>query len=499
MDPARLMAPLRGAGAMLALGLLLPSAGDGFQVEAGTTTIRDTIANPNGGAWDSISFTNSFDVTPLVFVLATEEGGDPSAVRIRDVTTTGFEWIMVEPSAQDGAHIAMTGVSWIAITPGTYDFADGTEVAAVLQAGVTAVQHGAGVTGAEGWQTVSYGRTFSGTPVILAQIQTDNSEVGESSVLPPLASSVPWLTIAVEDSAIGTTSVDVALERSESGAGSVAVGGEDVAVLAMDAGTFSLLNDSFSTITGEATLSADNITGGCTTNSFSGTYTTARVMVAVKNRNDGGDGGWLRECLPRSGTSYDLYVEEDTDNDTEQGHTAEAAGIVVFSLPFTADYFPDISATYSADTVFSDPVGADIYHVPGSVVELEVEVVNAGLGRTDANPALPTTETFFIEVPIQAGTSLVVDDFGAPGSGPVEFDDPDADDGVTYSFTALANTTDDVRFFDGITWDYGPTADGDGVDTAVTHFRVLPQGRFAGATSGVTPDFTIRYRVRIDD
>jgi len=48
----------------------------------------------------------------------------------------------------------------------------------------------------------------------------------------------------------------------------------------------------------------------------------------------------------------------------------------------------------------------------------------------------------------------------------------------------------------GATWAYTPAANADGVDPAVTHIRVRPQGAMAGASGG-SPWFEIRFRVRV--
>ena len=66
---------------------------------------------------------------------------------------------------------------------------------------------------------------------------------------------------------------------------------------------------------------------------------------------------------------------------------------------------------------------------------------------------------------------------------------------MTYAFTALGSTTDDLEFSSdgGATWTYVPTPDANGVDSAVTGIRVNPKGVFNANNA----QFTLRYRVRV--
>ena len=88
--------------------------------------------------------------------------------------------------------------------------------------------------------------------------------------------------------------------------------------------------------------------------------------------------------------------------------------------------------------------------------------------------------------------SLYVGDLGAPGSGPVAFTQGSPSSGLTYAFTSLASTTDNLAFSNngGASFAYTPTPDANGYDSAVTHIRVTPQGIFAGASGSGSPNFT---------
>ena len=73
---------------------------------------------------------------------------------------------------------------------------------------------------------------------------------------------------------------------------------------------------------------------------------------------------------------------------------------------------------------------------------------------------------------------------------------------LTYTFTSLASTTDDVAFSSdgGATFTYTPVANANGVDPNVTHVRINPKGTFAGdpVAGAPSPSCTASFRVRIE-
>ena len=87
-------------------------------------------------------------------------------------------------------------------------------------------------------------------------------------------------------------------------------------------------------------------------------------------------------------------------------------------------------------------------------------------------------------------------------SGPVAFSNGSLTSGLTYTFTSLASTTDDVAFSNdnGTTWTYTPVPNANGVDPNVTNLRINPKGTFAGdPTPGTpSPSCTASFRVRIE-
>ena len=73
-----------------------------WRLEAGQVTTLNTASTP---LFTSVTFQETFDVIPIVVALPSDQGGDPAALRIRSVTTSGFEISAVEPTGNDGPHI----------------------------------------------------------------------------------------------------------------------------------------------------------------------------------------------------------------------------------------------------------------------------------------------------------------------------------------------------------------------------------------------------------
>jgi hypothetical protein len=157
---------------------------------------------------------------------------------------------------------------------------------------------------------------------------------------------------------------------------------------------------------------------------------------------------------------------------------------------------PDILVLKSVQTL-SDPVNGTTNPkaIPGAFVLYSIAATNQGPGATDG-------DTVAITDPIPANAALFVGDIDVPSSGPVLFIDGATASGLSYTFSSLASTTDDVEFSnnDGAsyTYDPGPDADPDGVNSNVTHMRVNPKGVFNGASGGNNPSFELKFKVRVE-
>jgi uncharacterized repeat protein (TIGR01451 family) len=156
---------------------------------------------------------------------------------------------------------------------------------------------------------------------------------------------------------------------------------------------------------------------------------------------------------------------------------------------------PNLTMLKSALTT-SDPVNgaSSSYNIPGATVLYSLQSTNTGLG-------VPDTDSVVITDPVPPNTELFVNDLGGAGSGPVLLIDGSApvNSGLTYTFTSLASTTDDLEFSsdNGATWTYTPVPDTNGYDANVTNIRVNPKGVMRASDGTNNPTFTLRFQVRV--
>jgi len=157
-----------------------------------------------------------------------------------------------------------------------------------------------------------------------------------------------------------------------------------------------------------------------------------------------------------------------------------ASAIVQVSAPLTI---------VKASQVYSDPVNGTTNPkaIPGGVLTYTITVANPGSGTVD-------TGTLVVLDATPANLQLAVGDL-ISGSGPLVFQQGSTPSGLTYTYTSLASTTDDIEFSNntGSTWTYTPVPNATGVDPAVTHFRIRPKGAMAANSSF---SVQVRYRVK---
>jgi hypothetical protein len=104
----------------------------------------------------------------------------------------------------------------------------------------------------------------------------------------------------------------------------------------------------------------------------------------------------------------------------------------------------------------------------------------------------PTSNSVIVTDALPANLSLFVGTY-ASGPGPLAF--AAGSSGLTYSFTSLASTSDDLAFSNnnGASFTYTPVANANGVDPNVTHIRINPKGSMAPGSS-----FTINLRALVE-
>ncbi len=439
----------------------------------GAVTVNDTFTIQ---AWTSVTFLRPFPTTPLVFVLPTTDGSDPSTLRIRNITAGGFEVVQTEPAANDGQHVAMP-TAYLAIEPGDHVLPDGSRILAFEYSTASFANRFLTTT----WDPVVFPAPFGAAPAMLASIQTANNESGS----PPNASSAPFMDVGLRS--ITSGSFQVTLERAESTAGSVTTP-ERIGILAIDDLANASFVDAFGTaVQLQSLATASNIQGfsnGCYTNSYATSFSNTPLAVASANTRNGNNGGWVRRCSQSPG-SIGLTIDEDIDNDSERNHTNEAAGVVAASGAFHAVFEADVVVSKSVSTL-SDPINTTTNPkaIPAAVVGYTITVANNGSLSPDNNTLqitndIPDELSLCITAACFAGGPVLLDTSGSPVPPGVTIGTVEYDDGSG-------------------TFTYAGAPDSDGFDPLVEAVRVTLNGTFASIGTAGSPTFDLRLAARVD-
>ncbi len=214
-----------------------------------------------------------------------------------------------------------------------------------------------------------------------------------------------------------------------------------------------------------------------------GTYGPA----PINGRNQGTDAtNRFAFLIPLpSGVSSGIQL---TSTATLAGQTSEFGGnVIVSSGPLLTHV--------KAVTVLSDPFNGSTNpkSIPGAVKLYTAQVTNQGSGPVD-HDSLVLTDA------VPANTAMLLTDVDTTGSGPVAFVQGPTSSGLSFTFLALNNPTDDLEFSNdnGLTWTYAPVPNADGVDPAVTHLRVRLRGSMSGNSGAGNPSFELRWRIRVN-
>lgn len=466
---------------LVAASAVWPEAAYAGRLEAGSFVTTDTISGPRVPT--PVTVQQDFDEIPIVVALSDQQGGNSASIRITDITTTGFQALVIEPDSFDGRHIPQN-VQYIAVEPGRHILPGGT----VIEAGRTntsAVQRGPGVSGSSSFTSVSFSAPLGNAPAVLPQIQTANSETRNV----PTQSSRPHITALAVNA--NTSGFQLALERSQSAIGNVLT--ETVGWIAFPAGVSDSFDDiSGSTVNWGASNSSNSVRGwsdGCFTVALPVSSAT-RIAVAKKRTRNNGDGGWFRSCS-LSASSIGLRVDEDTDQDDERNVAAgdaESAAIIAFSRPFHANLRGQLEVTKTSVTIAL--AGDTGFSIPGATREYLITVENIGNAPADLG-------TVVISDLLPPETAFLISDIASAGAGPVEVTGTALSLGLSYTFSNLASGTDNLDFADSSGFGYVPSDSGDGSDSNVAMLRVTPSGFFEGNRGSGAPQLSLRYRVRI--
>lgn len=466
----------------LVLVAALSSPAHAGRLEAGSFISNDTLAV--GTRFPTpVTFQQTFDVPPIVVAISDQRGGNAASIRITDITTNGFNALILEPDNFDGRHLDQV-VQYIAIEPGRHILPGGLAIEAG-RTNTNAVQFGPGVSGVASFTNVSFSSPLASNATVLTQLQTANSETRDV----PSQSSRPHITsLSVNATNSG---FNLALERSQSAIGTVQT--ETVGWIAFPSSTSESFPDINGTTINWGASNSGNIVRGWDDGCFNVNLPIVSaniVAVAKKRTRFNGDGGWTRYCT-LSSSLISLRIDEDTDLDNERSIAAadaESVAIIAFSQPFHADLRANIEVTKVSATISGTSLND--YTLPGAIREYIITVRNVG-------NAPPNYATLILSDALPAQIDLLVTDIAGGGSGPVAFTGVNGTALLAYSFNGLTDTNDSLTFFDSGNIAIIPSADANGADANVSTFQINPAGTLEGDRGAGPGEFNLRYRARI--
>ena len=358
-----------------------------WKMESGSVVLDETTLGSN--TWKSIDFAQSYDEVPLVFALVNEGSGykddTPVIVRVRNISTTGFELVQVEAQsvvedAQNCGPHPSVEVHYLVIEKGEHTLKG---IRFLASTHTTKTFQGKKASGDAGWDSIDFDTSFSDVPALLAQVQTLENE---SSSLPGEASA-PWLTTTIKD--VDADGFSVALERAETSEENITTE-ETIAYLAMDANLTSSVYDTqtcqkFSFETYQTDDSVRGWNNGCYSYDFRNTYSQTPYVVGTQNSRDGNNGGWVRRCS-LSSDEVGITIDEDQAYDDERDHITEIVSMFIFEKPFVYDS----EKTLACQPLVAEYREDECYWLGSSNVDIrETQHSYDALAMNDANTYQP--------------------------------------------------------------------------------------------------------------
>ncbi|MEZ0385566.1 MAG: DUF1800 family protein [Verrucomicrobium sp.] len=269
--------------------------------------VEVTQSQTNSTTWFTETFARSYTNPVVVFGPATQNGGDPVRVRVRNVTSTGLQWQFDEWDSADGTHGTET-VHYLVAEEGTY-LIGGLR----WQFGRTT-----GVTQAVAAKT--FAEAFPLAPVVLGQVVTTNEA---SAVVARLS---------------GITASGFSVRLQEEEAANQTHAGEGVHFVAIEKGSGRIVTSQFVV---EAAATAASVTSTFSAVNFARKLADPFVIADSQTLNEVDPVVVRQRSLAPS--KVDLRVQEETSANAETTHAGESIGYLTVSgaLDLDEDGLPD--------------------------------------------------------------------------------------------------------------------------------------------------------------
>ena len=322
--------------------------------ESGVITLAGGQATST--TWQSVTFTRNFNGIIPVVVMGPAHSADthPHAVRVRNVTATGFQWQIDEWDYLTGAHPGSITVHFFAMTPGTHVFGSQRwqvgRVATVNRANTTVPLTG-----------------FTYPPMVLTQVETTANIIAANN---PRA-------LKTRNSAVTNTGFVVNLETQQNY--TTAISNEGIGYIAVSEG--------IGYLDGKVLWSySPGTVGNAIKTFYTGPFTNPVVVAQTQTKNDTEPGDLRMSSLPilsNGSTRVQFSFQEETSANGSLNHTAETvAGVFVGDMPGESAaklVFGSVNVNQSSPTQWFKVNLATAYTAP--------VVVFGPLTKNEATPA----------------------------------------------------------------------------------------------------------------
>ena len=255
--------------------------------------VGQVTAAQTAGQWRTVFLENTYTDPVVVMGPVSFNGGQPTTVRVRNVTAASFQYQIDEWNYLDGDHTTET-VSYLVVEAGTHELGDGQ----TLVAGSRSV--------GTGFTSISY-QALGQTPVVLTQVTTVNE--------------ADAVITRVRNATSGSFQVRSQEEEGATDGGSHA--DETVAWVAISSGSGDA-GRAYTAVRTEAVYRQN-----FKALPFGASYPEPVLLAALQTYNGSDPAGLRYRNL--SASSVDVKVEEETSGDSETNHANEVVGALVFA------------------------------------------------------------------------------------------------------------------------------------------------------------------------
>jgi hypothetical protein len=285
--------------------------------------------------WIRVGFNNSYSDPIVVAGALSINGSDPSVVRIRNISSSGFDIRVQEWDYRDGWHMEEM-VGYMVMERGTYTLADGTRIeASVFESNHT-----------DSFGRIVFERAFNVAPVVMTTV----ASVNESDAVTGRMHS------------IDTQGFMYGMQEQEANSQSHA--SESIAYIAWEPSVGEIDGLSF-----QVGRSEDVVTQDFNAIDFSHGLTVAPTLLVDMQTADGGDPAnirWRNKTLTR----VEVQIDEEQSDDTETTHTSEVVGYMLFA-DMETDYDRDNDGLLNSDE-------SDTYGTNPDMVDTDMDGLDDG-------------------------------------------------------------------------------------------------------------------------